>query len=437
MLKFIPLAAAIAVLPLSQKITDNPVTPNQSRKTVPFIFNFKQPPAFNPFEPEKKPTEAWSRNWMASAQENIRKSEYNFKWEEKLNAYCTPNRKNNLRFFYNEKGFAVEPRTTKIPVGDIDKTARPDEMKYRTIPDWKIKFKLDKKIAANGKWQIVNNKAEYVTDKITVQYINNDEGMRQNFMVHEPLSKSNNLKINFSIKTKLKTRLNGNRLLFFHKKTNVLNYEDLKVWDANGKTLAASFQKNRKGIYYIQVNTKDAVYPITIDPISTIPDSTPDDADQADANFGISAASAGDVNGDGYSDVIIGAYFYDDGAIADEGRAFVYHGGAAGLNSTPNSTPDDANQAAARFGISVACAGDVNGDGYSDVIIGAFSYNEGANTDEGRAFVYHGGAAGLSATPNAAPDDADQAGALFGYFVASAGDVNGDGYSDVIIGAVF
>ncbi|MBL0201182.1 MAG: FG-GAP repeat protein [Chitinophagaceae bacterium] len=104
---------------------------------------------------------------------------------------------------------------------------------------------------------------------------------------------------------------------------------------------------------------------------------------------------AGDVNGDGYSDVIIGAYLYDDGANTNEGRAFVYDGGAAGLSATPNSTPDDADQAGARFGISLASAGDVNGDGYSDVIIGAFNYDDGANTDEGRAFVYHGSATGL------------------------------------------
>ncbi|MBP6432301.1 MAG: T9SS type A sorting domain-containing protein, partial [Ferruginibacter sp.] len=63
---------------------------------------------------------------------------------------------------------------------------------------------------------------------------------------------------------------------------------------------------------------------------------------------------------------------------------------AVGLSTTPNSTPDDANQAFALFGTSVASAGDVNGDGYSDVIIGAYLYDDGANTDEGRAFVYNG-----------------------------------------------
>ncbi|MBK7434211.1 MAG: FG-GAP repeat protein [Chitinophagaceae bacterium] len=149
--------------------------------------------------------------------------------------------------------------------------------------------------------------------------------------------------------------------------------------------------------------------------------------------MGISVAAAGDVNGDGYSDVIDGAYFYSNGQ-SNEGAAFVYHGSAAGLSLSPNNTPDDADQFAAQFGISIASAGDVNGDGYSDVIIGAWQYDDGL-VDEGRAFVYHGSATGLSATPNSTPDDADQTNANFGISVASAGDVNGDGYSDVIIGA--
>ncbi|MBK9486160.1 MAG: FG-GAP repeat protein [Chitinophagaceae bacterium] len=51
---------------------------------------------------------------------------------------------------------------------------------------------------------------------------------------------------------------------------------------------------------------------------------------QANSEFGYSVASAGDVNGDGYSDVIIGAYSYDDGATLNEGRCFVYYGNNGG-----------------------------------------------------------------------------------------------------------
>ncbi|HEY2955396.1 MAG TPA: FG-GAP-like repeat-containing protein [Candidatus Eisenbacteria bacterium] len=155
------------------------------------------------------------------------------------------------------------------------------------------------------------------------------------------------------------------------------------------------------------------------------------ESDQTDARFGYSVATAGDVNGDGYDDVIVGAHRYDNGQI-DEGRATVFLGSAAGLAATP-AWSAEGNQGGADFGSSVACAGDVNGDGYSDVIVGSRTFDHGEN-NEGRAFVYLGGAAGLAAAP-AWTGESDQAEARFGWSVASAGDVNGDGYSDVIVGA--
>jgi subtilisin-like proprotein convertase family protein len=155
------------------------------------------------------------------------------------------------------------------------------------------------------------------------------------------------------------------------------------------------------------------------------------ESDQASANFGRSVATAGDVNGDGYADVIVGAYRYDNGQ-ADEGAAFVYHGSATGLSTSPDWTAES-NWAGARFGRSVAPAGDVNGDGYTDVIVGAYAYSNGQSF-EGAAFVYHGSATGLSSTADWTAES-NQGGAYFGFSVSTAGDVNGDGYSDVIVGA--
>jgi hypothetical protein len=156
------------------------------------------------------------------------------------------------------------------------------------------------------------------------------------------------------------------------------------------------------------------------------------ESDQEDAFFGDSVSSAGDVNGDGYDDAIVGAPQYENGQSV-EGRAFAYYGSAAGLSTIPNWTAES-NQAGAYFGTSVAGAGDVNGDGYDDVIVGAWGYSNG-QTSEGRAFVYHGSAAGLSTAPNWTAES-DQASALFGTSVAGAGDVNGDGYDDAIVGAL-
>lgn len=155
------------------------------------------------------------------------------------------------------------------------------------------------------------------------------------------------------------------------------------------------------------------------------------EVDQANASFGISVAAAGDVNGDGYGDVIVGAFLYDNGQN-DEGAAFIYHGSATGIGAQ-YARRLEMDQAGAWFGYSVASTGDVNGDGYDDVVVGAFLYNNGQN-DEGAAFIYHGSATGIGTTADRRIEP-DQAGAYFGYSVASAGDVNGDGFDDVVVGA--
>lgn len=165
-------------------------------------------------------------------------------------------------------------------------------------------------------------------------------------------------------------------------------------------------------------------------PLKTSPSWT-DEGDQSSAYFGYSVGTAGDVNGDGYADVIVGAHGYYNGQD-DEGRVYVYHGSASGLSTNPDWFVEG-NQIVAELGYSVGTAGDVNGDGYSDVIVGARRYTNGEQY-EGGAFVYHGSETGLSTTPDWTAEG-DEENAWFGISVGTAGDVNGDGYSDVIVGA--
>ncbi|MCB9422605.1 MAG: FG-GAP repeat protein [Ardenticatenaceae bacterium] len=155
--------------------------------------------------------------------------------------------------------------------------------------------------------------------------------------------------------------------------------------------------------------------------------------DDPGADFGTAVNTAGDVNHDGYDDIIVGAPNYDNGQEVG-GAAFVYYGSATGLN--PAGTPNwmaHGGVAEASFGMSADTAGDVNNDGYDDIIIGAPRYPGSADYD-GAVFVYHGSSSGLSTSANwtAVPD---QLGSLFGYAAAAAGDVNNDGYDDVIVGA--
>ena len=108
-------------------------------------------------------------------------------------------------------------------------------------------------------------------------------------------------------------------------------------------------------------------------------------------------ATAGDVNADGYDEVIVGADYFDKGQT-DAGAAFVYHGSAAGLGPAAAWT-GESDQEYSYFGRSVATAGDVNRDGYSELVIGAPWYDAAGNDESGAAFVYPGGGGGFEAAP--------------------------------------
>jgi len=155
------------------------------------------------------------------------------------------------------------------------------------------------------------------------------------------------------------------------------------------------------------------------------------DGGQDDAWFAHTVAGAGDIDGDGYGDVLVGAYRWDEGE-QDEGKAFLYLGGPAGLGTTPAWTAQG-DQEGALQGHALASAGDVNGDGYADVLVGGFKWDD-AWQEEGKAELYLGSAGGLSTTPDWTVVGGHEF-AWLGYAVAGAGDVNGDGYADILIGA--
>jgi hypothetical protein len=155
------------------------------------------------------------------------------------------------------------------------------------------------------------------------------------------------------------------------------------------------------------------------------------DGGEANAAFGFSVLTAGDVNGDGFDDVVVGAITYSNDQD-NEGRAFVFDGSASGLDTEP-SWIAEGNQETALFGISVGTAGDTNADGYDDVIVGATNL-DGEVEGQGRAFIYRGSADGLSLTPAWTVDGDEEVNAEFGFSVATAGDVNRDGFDDVVVG---
>ncbi len=168
----------------------------------------------------------------------------------------------------------------------------------------------------------------------------------------------------------------------------------------------------------------------------------------AGSRAGTSVGGVGDINQDSFADVVVGAPNADGSGFA--GSTFVVFGGAAvgaqvqiaGLNGSngfkiPGLTGTD------RFGTSVAGAGDVNGDGISDLIAGAFKADSATGSQAGAAYVIYGTTAGFGATVNPSTLNGANgfqitggaAGDLVGRSVSAAGDVDGDGIRDFIVGA--
>ena len=169
------------------------------------------------------------------------------------------------------------------------------------------------------------------------------------------------------------------------------------------------------------------------------------DGVNAEDRSGASVSGAGDVNGDGLADLIVGAFAADPGGDGSAGESFVLFGKADGRSIDLGALGGagfriDGIDVDDRSGRSVSGAGDVNGDGLGDLIVGAFRADPGGEFDAGESYVVFGktdstpvdlaalGSAGFRI-------DGINAGSRSGRSVSGAGDVNGDGLADLIVGA--
>ncbi|MCX7015966.1 MAG: FG-GAP-like repeat-containing protein [Candidatus Sumerlaeota bacterium] len=380
--------------------------------------------------------------WWGAAQQNIRQMEYEATWQERSvipggqAAWHMANRAQNLRAYLEPDGVRVVRRE-------------------EAEPSWVWRFS-PRRFGRAGAMRALSppslaaekNRVEYRRNELIERYENGESGIKYEAVLAQRPAGDGLLALEARIAGELAARPSANARsidLLFHESL-ALQFGDLSAVDAAGRSLPAQVRLEGESLA-MEIDDAGAAYPLVIhaaiagapagsvqrNGLSTIPWIAM--GDQETAAFGFSVATAGDVNGDGFSDVVVGAPLFDGGET-DEGAAFVFLGGAAG----PNTTPDwraESNQADARLGWSVATAGDVNRDGYGDVLVGAPEYDSSAE-DKGAVFLWLGSAAGLGASGD--PTNADwtarggQPGSCLGFSVAPAGDVNGDGHADIILG---
>ena len=213
-----------------------------------------------------------------------------------------------------------------------------------------------------------------------------------------------------------------------------------------GSLAASPNGRNQSGRGYLVYGSDSLADTINLSTVGTTTDGMTIDGAVALDRLGSSVGAAGDFNDDGSPDLILGAPDAD-APIAQSGRVYVIYGGNAlpgnidllSLSSSAGLRLDGqgADDAMGRW---VSGGGDVNDDGIDDVVFGAHGYDDTGN-EEGRAYIVYGsatppasiamgslGAAGVTLT---GVDNDDEA----GWAVATGGDMNGDGISDVLISA--
>jgi FG-GAP repeat len=366
------------------------------------------------------------RSFHATARRHIEEREY---WaspsEDGLQA---PNRRHDLRTWFEPTGVRVHERAALDSPQLVDLRlvglGRGDAFES----------------VAAGVVESHQGRVEIRRDGLVEWYQNSPEGLEQGFTLadrpggptHDPLV------LELAV-AGASASLRDREVVLASASGRSMSYGKLFVQDANGAEVPARFAIPSPDRIRLLVDDAGSAYPLVIDPLLS---GTPDagfESNQTGGLLGIQVAGAGDVNGDGYADVIVGAMRYDAGQL-DEGAAFVFLGSASGMldgDPTNAATQLESNQTEAFMG-GVAGAGDVNGDGYDDVIVGAERYDAG-QSDEGAAFVFLGSASGIAdggPVDAAAQLESNQASALMGVEVAGAGDVNGDGYADVIVSAL-
>ena len=364
-----------------------------------------------------------AENRTTQSQERLNDQEYNI--FESKNGIQAHNNANNLRANFSTQGVSIKSNIKDNPTTLL-------KMQYAGLT-------RNSNISISNFNPITANSLSFQANQVTLEhdndvqewFKNNNEGIEHGYNLNQRLEGSGELKLTVEI-SKGEVIQNGDSVILKSSDGRSLDYKKLVILDANETFLPAKLIRLAANKLQIQFDDSEAIYPVIVDPILT---NTPDTKLMEEGYsqyFGQKVSNAGDVNGDGFDDVIIGNW-------GNLNAAFVYHGGSNGINSTYATKIDIRIGEGMVWGgpnfYNVSNAGDIDGDGFDDVIVGAPNYTEyeiGGSAiirSSGPIFIYHGSVNGISGTANIITERIDLDS------VSNAGDINGDGYDDLIAGA--
>ncbi len=382
-----------------------------------------------------------SDKWYADVTKNLR--EQNLHIQKVKEVYAGRNKESGLVFNCKHNDLLIQPLTKDASLITLSLKSIGRVERQLMVSEQSTDEKCSK------------NELLITLDQIALQYQNTEKGLRQNFIVKEKPSGAEPLELHLENNSSYNLVCeNGQSVLFQNQnKETALTYSDLKVWDRNNQILASHMEVNRNSIVLV-VDDRHAEYPLTVDPIATNPHWT-NTGNQHESYFGVTAA-AGDLNGDGQDDLVIVEELMDFSCISNSsimlnnaGAMHVWYGVKNGAMSTAPNWTVYGTQTGSGIGsiMAIAATGDINGDGYNELVAGNrfHDWNQSlcssGSNHSGSLFVWYGGPNGLSngATATTVNDadikiKSDQAGAKFGAGF-TIGDFNGDGKDDLLTGA--